>query len=120
MNVGGPAHHVAILSGRLDPARYETLLVAGQVGPGEATANHLAAEHEARLVTIPHRAPPIRPLDDLRAFGALVRLIRRFRPDLVHTHTAKAGLLGRLAAIVAGRPRPLLVHTFHGHVLHGY
>src|SRR4051812_30381496 len=99
MNVGGPAHNVAILSGRLDPERYDTLLLAGRVGPGEASADDLAAKHGARLVTIPHLGPPIRPLADLRALGALIRAVRRFRPDLVHTHTAKAGLLGRVAAL---------------------
>ncbi|MDA3025848.1 MAG: glycosyltransferase, partial [Actinomycetota bacterium] len=60
----------------------------------------------------------VKPLDDLRAFATLVRLMRTQRPDIVHTHTAKAGVLGRLAAFVARVP--IRVHTFHGHVLHGY
>ncbi len=120
MNAGGPAHHVAILSGRLDPARYETLLVAGRVGPGEASAEYLAADHGARLRTLAALGPEIQPLADLRALGALVRLIRRLRPEIVHTHTAKAGFLGRLAAVLARSPRPRIVHTYHGHVLEGY
>ena len=65
MNVGGPAQQVTILSGRLDPARYETLLVAGQVGPGEASAAHLAAERGAHLVELDSLGPQIRPLADL-------------------------------------------------------
>jgi glycosyltransferase involved in cell wall biosynthesis len=121
MNVGGPAQHVSILSGWLDPERYETLLVSGRTGPGEASADHLAAERGAHLVTIAHLSPEIRPAEDARALGALVRAIRRFEPDIVHTHTAKAGFLGRLAAVLA-RPgrRPIVVHTYHGHVLEGY
>ena len=52
--------------------------------------------------------------------GSIVRAIRRLRPDIVHTHTAKAGMLGRTAAVMAGGPRPVIVHTYHGHVLEGY
>jgi glycosyltransferase involved in cell wall biosynthesis len=120
MNVGGPAQQVTILSGRLDPARYDTLLVAGRVGPGEASAAHLAAERGARLLQLDSLGPQIRPLHDLRALGQLVRIIRRMRPHIVHTHTAKAGFVGRLAAVLAMRPRPKIVHTYHGHVLEGY
>jgi glycosyltransferase involved in cell wall biosynthesis len=57
---------------------------------------------------------------DLQALVSLVRLIRRYRPHILHTHTAKAGMLGRLAAVLAMRPRPRIVHTYHGHVLEGY
>jgi glycosyltransferase involved in cell wall biosynthesis len=117
MNVGGPAHHVSILSGRLDPARYETLLVCGRVGPGEAPADDLAARHGARLVTLDSLTPELNPLNDLRATVALARMMRRFRPHIVHSHTAKAGFIARLAAVISLRPRPRIVHTYHGHVL---
>jgi len=120
MNVGGPAHQVSILGGRLDRRGYETLLVTGRVAEGEGSAEHLARERGARLLTLPTLSPEIRPLDDLRALVSLIRIIRRFRPAVVHTHTAKAGFLGRIAARVAIRPRPRIVHTYHGHVLEGY
>jgi glycosyltransferase involved in cell wall biosynthesis len=120
MNVGGPAHHVSILGGRLDRRGYETLLITGRVGAGEASAQYLAEKRGARLVTLATLSPEIRPLDDLRALVSLIRIIRRFRPGIVHTHTAKAGFLGRIAARLALRPRPLIVHTYHGHVLEGY
>ena len=120
MNVGGPAHHVSILGGRLDRRGYETLLVAGRVGDGEGSAQHLARHHGATLKVLPHLTPQLRPVADLRALLALVRIVRSFRPDIVHTHTAKAGFLGRLAAVLAVRPRPTVVHTYHGHVLEGY
>jgi glycosyltransferase involved in cell wall biosynthesis len=118
--MGGPAHHVTLLSGLLDPDRYDTLLLHGEVGPGEASLDELARERHAKLDVVPGLGPELRPASDLRALTALVGAVRRFRPDIVHTHTAKAGMLGRLAAILAGRPRPIIVHTYHGHVLEGY
>lgn len=120
LNVGGPAHHVTLLSARLDPARYETRLVAGRVGPDEASLDRLAQSGSIDFRQIDALGPELRPLADARALLALIREVRRFRPDIVHTHTAKAGLLGRLAArLVLGR-RVAVVHTYHGHVLRGY
>jgi glycosyltransferase involved in cell wall biosynthesis len=120
MNLGGPAYHVSLLSGRMDPVRFETLLVSGRVPPGEESSEDLAERYGARLVRSRHLGPALRPLDDLRALGEVVRIARRFRPQIVHTHTAKAGMIGRLAAEACGRPRPIVVHTYHGHVLEGY
>jgi glycosyltransferase involved in cell wall biosynthesis len=117
MNLGGPAHHVALLSSQLDPDRYETLLVTGAVGQGEEEHTDLDGVTIRRLDSL---GPDIRPLQDIRALVALIRLVRSYRPDLVHTHTAKAGMLGRVAALFAPGDRPLIVHTYHGHVLHGY
>jgi glycosyltransferase involved in cell wall biosynthesis len=118
--MGGPAHHVTLLGQLLDRDRYETLLLHGAVGPGEASLEDLARARQARLELVPGLGPELNPLNDLRALIALVGAVRRFRPDIVHTHTAKAGMLGRLAAVIAGRPRPIIVHTYHGHVLEGY
>lgn len=122
MNVGGPARQVSVLVGGLDPAVFEHRLLVGAVGPDEADDLLL------RGVDVPHgrvrglgRAPS--PVDDIRALRTLFAEVRRFRPHVVHTHTAKAGVLGRVAAVLAGIPakrRPALVHTFHGHLLHGY
>ena len=120
LNVGGPAYHVSILSGRMDPARYEHLLVHGKLGAGEGSFEALAEREGCVVEVVPDLAPEIRPLADLRALGRLVRIIRRFRPDIVHTHTAKAGMVGRTAALLATRRRPVVIHTYHGHVLEGY
>jgi glycosyltransferase involved in cell wall biosynthesis len=120
LNMGGPAHHVGFLSGLLDPERYESVLFHGEVGSGEASLATTADRFGVKRVTVPGLRPELRPLDDLRALFSLIRYVRRFRPDIVHTHTAKAGMLGRLAARIAGRPRPVIVHTYHGHVLEGY
>jgi glycosyltransferase involved in cell wall biosynthesis len=120
MNLGGPAYHVSLLSSELDPRRYETLLVTGKVGRGEASFIAPRTQQNLRLHVIKQLGPAIRPWSDLRALVALMRVVRRFRPHIVHTHTAKAGMLGRLAAVVAVRPRPIVVHTYHGHVLEDY
>jgi glycosyltransferase involved in cell wall biosynthesis len=115
MNLGGPAHHVALLSERLDPEKYESTLATGKVGRGEEEF-----PLSSSVVRIDALGPDIRPVDDLKALLELVRLIRRLRPEIVETHTSKAGMLGRAAALLAMRPRPILIHTYHGHVLSGY
>ena len=120
LNMGGPAHHVGLLGSRLDPERYETLLLHGDLGAGEDSLEDSVRARGAAMARIPGLRPELRPQDDARALGSLVRAIRRLRPDIVHTHTAKAGMLGRLAAVMAGEPRPKIVHTYHGHVLEGY
>jgi glycosyltransferase involved in cell wall biosynthesis len=120
MNIGGPAHHVSLLSGRLDRDRFETLLVHGALGTGEGSFEPLAEREGCAVQTVPGLRPQLRPDADLRALLGLVRVMRAFRPDIVHTHTAKAGFLGRLAAVMATDPRPVIVHTYHGHVLEGY
>lgn len=118
LNVGGPAIHVLLLSARLRARGYETILVKGTEAPTEGDMLDFARDLDVRPVVLPQLGREIRWWDDVVAFWKLLALIRRERPDIVHTHTAKAGLLGRLAAWLAGVP--LIVHTFHGHVFHGY
>ena len=119
LNVGGPARHVLRLDGPLRRRGWRTVLATGLPGPGEGDLldEARAAGLDVRLV--PFLGREVRPLDDARALLALRRLVRELRPDVVHTHTAKAGVLGRLAA-GALSPAPARVHTFHGHVLAGY
>jgi glycosyltransferase involved in cell wall biosynthesis len=119
MNAGGPAYHVSLLGGLMDPSRFETLLVTGNVGPGEASLADLADELGVSRRHVGSLGPKLDARADVRALADLVRIVRGFRPHVVHTHTAKAGMLGRLAALSA-RPRPVIVHTYHGHVLEGY
>ena len=117
MNVGGPAWQVSVLTRGLVPPEFDSHLVCGYVADDEADFIALR-DPELPCQQIEGLGRSVKPLDDLRAFVTLVRLMRNQRPDIVHTHTAKAGVLGRLAAIVARVP--IRVHTFHGHVLHGY
>lgn len=120
LNMGGPAHQAALLSGRrFFPDRYETLLVHGSLPAGEASLADLSREEGATMRFLPELSPSVRPTRDARALLKLIRIARAFRPHIVHTHTAKAGFIGRQAAL-AVRPRPAIVHTYHGHVLEGY
>jgi glycosyltransferase involved in cell wall biosynthesis len=118
LNIGGPAIHATLLAEGLDPARYTTRLVAGSTAPEEGNYLELHGRRIPGLIDVPALGREINPLRDLAAYRQLARIIRDFRPDIVHTHTAKAGLLGRLAAWRAGVP--VIVHTFHGHVFRGY
>ena len=117
MNVGGPALQVATLMRGLPTAAFEQRLCAGFVGPGEADYIALRAP-DIDVHRVPTLGRRIGLADDVRALAALTMEMRRFRPHIVHTHTAKAGTLGRMAAELAGVPAR--VHTFHGHLLHGY
>jgi glycosyltransferase involved in cell wall biosynthesis len=118
LNIGGPAQHAILLAAGLDPTRFVTTLVTGVVGRGEGDFTGLAHARGVEPVVIPELGRAIRPARDLTALIKLVRLFRALRPDIVHTHTAKAGTLGRLAARFARVP--VKIHTFHGHVLEGY
>jgi glycosyltransferase involved in cell wall biosynthesis len=121
LNVGGPALHVAYLSAGLADRGYDTMLVAGMVGSGEESMAFVAEKRGVRIETLNDLHREIAPLRDLRTILRLSRLIRRERPTILHTHTAKAGAVGRIAALLAGDARPpVIVHTFHGHVLQGY
>jgi glycosyltransferase involved in cell wall biosynthesis len=119
--MGGPALHVSYLTAGLRERGYETILVAGSVGQGEQSMAYVAEELGVPVMTIPHLHREISPVRDLLATVRLARIIRAEQPAILHTHTAKAGAVGRVAALLAGRRRPpIIVHTFHGHVLRGY
>ena len=118
MNVGGPAVQISGLMRGLDLDRYDHRLITGFCAPDEADyLETQAPDVPATRVSGLGRAIDAR--DDLRAFVDLKRIIREFDPHIIHTHTAKAGVVGRLAAITS-KTDARLVHTFHGHLLHGY
>lgn len=126
MNIGGPSIHVALLSGELDPRRFATCLVVGTPDAKEGNAVGLVDGRRARLVLIRSLRRALHPLRDAVSLGRLIALMWRERPQVIHTHMAKAGALGRTAGMLynrlgPGRRRPaVIVHTFHGHVLEGY
>jgi glycosyltransferase involved in cell wall biosynthesis len=121
LNMGGPALHVAYLTEGLTKRGYDTTLVSGSLARGEDSMAFVADAHGVEIVRIDELGREISPLRDLLATIRLARLIRKERPQILHTHTAKAGTVGRVAALLAGsRKPPIVVHTFHGHVLRGY
>jgi glycosyltransferase involved in cell wall biosynthesis len=129
LNVGGPAKHVAWLTAGLRDAGFDTLLVAGKVPEGEEDMSYFADELGVTPYFIPEMSREI-SLNDAVTVWKLFRLFLRQRPDIVHTHTAKAGTVGRMAGflyrwltpgVFIGKPRPCkFVHTYHGHVFHSY
>ena len=118
LNIGGPARHVILLSAKLDPIRYSTLLLTGQEAPAEGNMGSLAKSLAVEPRVITGLGREISLWRDLLAWIELYRWCVRYRPHIVHTHTAKAGVLGRLAARAARVP--VIVHTYHGHVFQGY
>ena len=129
LNVGGPAKHVVWLTSGLRDAGFNTLLVTGTVPEGEEDMCYFADEAGVRPLFIPEMSREI-SLKDVVTTWKLFRLFLRVRPDIVHTHTAKAGTVGRTAGflyrwltpgVFVGKPRECkFVHTYHGHVFHSY
>ncbi|WP_240777054.1 glycosyltransferase [Nonomuraea basaltis] len=118
LNVGGPATQVMGLCARLNPEEFEHRLYAGQVDGDEA--DHFELQHAAtRIHRVPGLGRAVKAGDDFRALVWLIGAMREFRPHIVHTRTAKAGALGRMAVRLAG-VGSARVHVFHGHLLHGY
>lgn len=118
MNTGGVAVLISELVAGLDPEQHEVHLITGRCAPDEEDyikARGLALDE----ISIPFMRRSLSPYSDFRSFLSLLRHLRQLKPDIVHTHTSKAGLLGRIAAKLAV-PNAKIVHTFHGHLLHGY
>ena len=118
LNIGGPAIQAVLATDALRRKGYRPLLLTGQVPAGEGSMEYLARDRQVAPIKIASMSRRISWYDDLTTFGALVRIFYREKPAVVHTHTAKAGTLGRLAAMATGVP--IRVHTFHGHVFQGY
>jgi glycosyltransferase involved in cell wall biosynthesis len=115
--IGGPSKNAVYLSRYMQPD-FDTLLVIGGKEDHEQDADYLAAANNIEPTCISEMKRPISPYNDWTAYNKLKKLIKEFKPDIVHTHAAKSGALGRLAARHANVP--VIVHTFHGHVFHSY
>lgn len=116
LSVGGAQETALAYCAGLDRARWDTVLVAGPERSPEGDLFDAAAQRGVRVVTVRHLGRAVRPVNDVRAVAELVQLFRRERPDVVHTHSSKAGLVGRLAARIASVP--VIVHTVHGWSFH--
>lgn len=117
LNIGGPAIHTLLLTREMAAREYRTVLVAGSCEPEDGDMGYLAGAGDS-VRWVPELSRSVRPWRNLRALWRLWRLLRQERPAIVHTHTAMAGCLGRLAAILSGAP--VIVHTFHGNSLAEY
>jgi glycosyltransferase involved in cell wall biosynthesis len=116
LNIGGPALHVTHLARGLNPNRFVTRLITGNIGKDEGDMSDLARDLDWHI--IPELGRDLNPADDLITLLKLWNAMRQWQPHIVHTHTAKAGAVGRIAAKLAGVP--LIIHTFHGHTFHSY
>ncbi|MBL6876442.1 MAG: glycosyltransferase, partial [Chitinophagales bacterium] len=117
LNLGGPTYNAAYLSKYIGDD-FETLLVAGMKDESEASSAYIVDNLGLKPRYIKNMYREINPIKDFRAYKELVQIIKEFQPDIVHTHAAKAGAIGRLAAYNCGVP--IILHTFHGHVFHSY
>ena len=118
LNIGGPAIHAILLTRALQDDRFSSVLVSGYTAPSEGDMLDLAETKGVAPVMVPGLGREISPGSDLVVLWRLYRLLSRERPTIVHTHMAKAGTVGRLAARLARVP--IVVHTYHGHVFHSY
>jgi glycosyltransferase involved in cell wall biosynthesis len=116
-NLGGITYNVSYLS-RYLPVEYETMLIGGPEEEGEESSLYIPQSLGLKPLIVEEMKRSLNPLSDYNAYKRIKKIIREFKPDIVHTHASKAGALGRLAAISCGVP--VIVHTFHGHVFHGY
>lgn len=116
-NLGGPTYNAAYLTKYLN-SDYETLLVGGANDSSEKNSEYIVKQLGIEPFIIPEMKREISPKDDYVAYGKLKKLIKEFKPDIVHTHASKAGALGRQAAL--SMEVPVVLHTFHGHVFDSY
>lgn len=117
LNLGGPTYNVAYLSKYLSP-EFETLLVSGMKEESEESSEFILDQLGLKPLYIPAMKREVSLRDDLNTYKRIKEIINEFKPDIVHTHAAKAGAVGRLAAHSC--KVPVIVHTFHGHVFHDY
>ncbi|GJL54521.1 MAG: glycosyl transferase family 1 [Nitrospirales bacterium] len=118
LNVGGPAKQALFLTQRLNDTFFQSTLITGVVSDDEAEMTFPYPDLERHVHVLPTLGREISWLQDIRTFVELCKMLKAIQPDIVHTHTAKAGTLGRLAAMWVRVP--ITVHTFHGHVFREY
>jgi glycosyltransferase involved in cell wall biosynthesis len=117
LNLGGPTFNVSYLTKYMAP-EYETMLVSGMKDESEESSEFIVNDLGLTPVYIPEMRREINFIQDRIAYQKIKKLIQEFKPDIVHTHAAKAGAIGRLAA--KSCKVPIIIHTFHGHVFHSY
>jgi glycosyltransferase involved in cell wall biosynthesis len=117
INQGGTARWLDVLVDEQQRRGHDVLILSGEVQDGEEEDELVAS---LPVIKVPAMGRRLSPWDDARAATALSQHFRQLKPDLINTHTSKAGVLGRAAALSLGKGRPPLVHTIHGHLLNGF
>ena len=125
LNIGGPTAYTISLLNSLPSSCYQSLLVCGKVGRDEGDMSYLAKEKNVFTRYIPDLGRKISPLNDLKSYIAIRKIIKQFKPNIIHTHTSKAGAIGRFAGVTLNiskkhNSKIKLIHTYHGHVFHSY
>jgi hypothetical protein len=127
LDMGGSAQNTLLTALNHDPQHYSVCLIKGSTHESAMTEAETqlvndqlatAEKHGIEVIDLPSLVRRISPFNDIRAFISIFLLLRRSKPDIVHTHTSKAGILGRLAAWMARVP--IIIHTPHGHVFYGH
>jgi glycosyltransferase involved in cell wall biosynthesis len=116
--VGGAASHAIFLTERLQAPDFQSILLIGRTEQNEGNVEYIAQERGLELIRIPGLGREVSPKSDLLTLVHLYQQMRRFRPDIVHTHLSKAGAVGRLAARLARVP--IVIHTYHNNIFQGY
>jgi len=116
-NIGGPTYNATFLT-RFMSDEFETILIGGLPEKGEADSLHILNDYGVKPILIPELKRNPNFISDRKALKKIKTIIKEFKPDIVHTHAAKAGALGRKAAFDC--KVPVVLHTFHGHVFHSY
>ena len=130
LNIGGPSIHTILLSSKLNKNRFQSILAVGIEGINEGNMLNLATEKSVEPICIPQMGREISLIKDIISIKEIFLLLVKERPDIVHTHTAKAGFLGRISVIIFNfiflgtfniqKSKIKVFHTFHGNVLKGY
>lgn len=118
INIGGPTYHAAYLTKFLDKEIFETLLISGNINKKEESGEYILKNLNVKVKYVKNMFRKINIIKDYLAFREILKIIKNFEPDIIHTHAAKAGFIGRLAGIYSNTP--IIIHTFHGHVFHSY
>lgn len=116
-NIGGPTHNATFLTKYLEP-EFKTKLIAGKKLDSEAGSEYMLDKYNIDYEIIDHMSRSINPVKDFKSFLIIRKIMKEYKPDIVHTHASKSGALGRLAALSLGVK--VIVHTFHGHIFHSY
>ena len=119
INVGGPVLNVAYLSKFLQPA-FETRILVGNIEQGEGDGSYVLEGMGLSFERVPNMNRSLHPIRDLKALLYIIKAINEFQPDIVHTHAAKAGALGRFACLFTKKKPAVILHTYHGNVFDGY